>query len=41
MGFEPKQPARIEAVNKFTNRMKSALEEAKAALNKVKDDMAC
>ena len=40
MGFEPKQPARIEAVNEFTDRMKLALEEAKAALNKAKDDMA-
>jgi hypothetical protein len=39
MGFEPKQPARIEAVNEFTDRMKLALEEAKAALNKAKDDM--
>jgi Tfp pilus assembly protein PilE len=27
-------------VNKFTNRMKSTLEEAKAALAKSKDDMA-
>jgi len=41
MGFEPKQPTRIEAVNEFTDRMKLALEEAKAALNKAKDDMAC
>jgi transposase InsO family protein len=40
MGFEPKQPARVEAVNEFTDRMKMALEEAKSALNKVKDDMA-
>jgi hypothetical protein len=40
MGFEPKQLARIEAVNEFTDRMKLALEEAKAALNKAKDDMA-
>jgi len=40
MGFEPKQPARIEAVNEFTDQMKLALEEAKAALNKAKDDMA-
>jgi len=41
MGFEPKQPAWIEAANEFTDRMKLALEEAKAALNKAKDDMAC
>jgi hypothetical protein len=40
MGFEPKQPAQVEAVNEFTNRMKMALEEAKSALNKAKDDMA-
>jgi hypothetical protein len=40
MGFEPKQPARMEAVNEFTDRMKMALEEAKAALNKAKDNMA-
>jgi hypothetical protein len=40
MGFEPKQPARMEAVNEFTDRMKMALEEAKSALNKAKDDMA-
>jgi hypothetical protein len=40
MGFEPKQLARMEAVNEFTDRMKMALEEAKAALNKAKDDMA-
>jgi hypothetical protein len=39
MGLEPKQPARVEAVNEFTDRMKLALEEAKAALNKAKDDM--
>jgi len=30
----------MEAVNEFTDRMKMALEEAKAALNKAKDDMA-
>jgi hypothetical protein len=40
MGFEPKQPAQVEAVNEFTDRMKMALEEAKSALNKAKDDMA-
>jgi hypothetical protein len=40
MGFEPKQLARVEAVNEFTNQMKMALEEAKSALNKAKDDMA-
>jgi hypothetical protein len=40
MGFEPKQPSRMEAANEFTDRMKMALEEAKSALNKAKDDMA-
>src|ERR1700682_5107576 len=40
MGFEPKQPARLEAVNEFTDRMKMALEEAKSALDKAKHDMA-
>jgi len=33
MGFEPKQPACVEAVNEFTDRMKMALEEAKSGLN--------
>jgi len=40
MGFEPQQPSQLESVNKFTDRMKLALEEAKAALTKAKDDMA-
>jgi enamine deaminase RidA (YjgF/YER057c/UK114 family) len=40
MGFEPKQSAQMEAVNEFMDQMKMALEEAKAALNKAKDDMA-
>ena len=41
MGFEPHQPpSRVEAVNEFTDRMKSTLEEAKSALAKAKDDMA-
>ena len=41
MGFEPHQPrSKVEAVNEFTDRMKSALEEAKSALSKAKDDMA-
>jgi len=40
MGFEPDQPpSRAESVNEFTERMKSTLEEAKAALTKSKDDM--
>jgi hypothetical protein len=40
MGFEPQQPSQLESVNEFTDRMKLALEEAKAALTKAKDDMA-
>jgi len=41
MGFEPHQPlSRVEAVNEFTDRMKTTLEEAKAALAKAKDEMA-
>jgi hypothetical protein len=40
MGFEPQAPSHLELVNEFTDRMKLALEEAKATLNKAKDDMA-
>jgi hypothetical protein len=41
MGFEPSQPpSKHEAVNEFAERMKNSLEEAKAALQKSKDDMA-
>jgi hypothetical protein len=41
MGFEPHQPpSKVEAVNKFTDRMRDMLEEAKSALTKAKDDMA-
>jgi hypothetical protein len=41
MGFEPlQQPSKLEVVNKFTDHMKSALNEAKAALTKLKEDMA-
>ena len=41
MGFEPDQhPSRLESVNEFTDRMKSTLAEAKAALVKSKGDMA-
>ena len=41
MGFEPHQPpSRVEVVNEFTDRMKTTLEEAKAALAKAKDEMA-
>jgi hypothetical protein len=40
MGFEPQPPSRLELANKFTDRMKCAMEEAKAALAKAKGDMA-
>jgi hypothetical protein len=41
MGFEPnQQPSKLEAVNEFTDRMKSMLDKARAALAKSKDDMA-
>ena len=41
MGFEPSQwKSHLETVNEFKERMESALEEAKAALAKSKDDMA-
>jgi len=40
MGFEPSQaPSGLETVNKFTERMKSATEEAKLAIRKVQEDM--
>ena len=41
MGFEPDQRrSHIESINEFKERMESALNEAKAALAKSKDDMA-
>ena len=41
MGFEPgQQKSHLETVNKFKEWMEGALEEAKAALAKSKDDMA-
>jgi hypothetical protein len=41
MGFEPNQrSSKLEAVNKFADRMKSSLNEAWAALTKSKEDMA-
>jgi len=40
MGFEPDQPqSHVESINKFSNRMRDTLEEAKVALAKSKDDM--
>ena len=41
MGFEPDQrQSKVESVNEFKTRTEAALEEAKAALVKSKDDMA-
>ena len=41
MGFEPRQcRSHLENINKFKDRMKEALYEAKAALTKSRDDMA-
>ena len=39
MGFKPGTPSRLETVNEFTNRMGSALSEAKSALAKAQKDM--
>ena len=40
MGFESSQaPSRLETVNKFTERMKSATKEAKSAIRKAQEDM--
>lgn len=40
MGFKPQTaPSRIKSVNEFTNRMRDALDEARSALTKAKDDM--
>jgi len=40
MGFEPSQvPSRLETVNEFMERMKSATEEAKSVIRKAQEDM--
>jgi len=40
IGFEPSQvPSRLEMVNEFMERMKSATEEAKSAIHKAQEDM--
>jgi hypothetical protein len=42
MGFKPNaEPLPKETANEFVNLMKSTLDEARAALPKSKDDMAC
>jgi hypothetical protein len=41
MGFEPQQPwSTFESVNEFVEHMALGIEEAKAALTKVKDKYA-
>jgi len=40
MGFEPRQNSSgLETVNKFMERMKMAIKEAKSAICKAQDDM--
>jgi len=40
MGFEPRQnPSGLETVNKFMERMRMAIKEAKSAIHKAQDDM--
>jgi hypothetical protein len=40
MSFEPQQPrSNLESVNEFTECMVLGIEEAKAALTKVKDEL--
>jgi len=40
MGFEPQQNhSNLEMVNKFTERMRAAIDEAKSAIRKAQDDM--
>jgi len=40
MGFEPRRnPSSLETVNEFTERMRTAIEEAKSAIHKAQNDM--
>jgi len=40
MGFEPRQnPSSLETVNEFTERMRTAINEAKSTICKVQDDI--
>ena len=40
IGFEPQQnPSGLETVNEFTERMRTAINEAKSAIRKAQDDM--
>jgi len=40
MGFEPRQNhSDLETVNKFTERMRMAIDEAKSVIHKAQDNM--
>jgi len=40
MGFKPRQNhSDLETVNEFTERMRTAIEEAKSTIHKAQDDM--
>jgi len=40
MGFKPQQdPSDLETVNKFTERMRTAIKEAKSAIRKAQDNI--
>jgi len=40
MGFEPRQnPSGLETVNELTERIRTAIEEAKSMIRKAQDDM--
>jgi len=40
MGFEPWQnPSSLETVNKFTERMRTAIDKAKSMIHKAQDDI--
>jgi len=40
MGFEPWQnPSGLKTVNEFTERMRTAIDEAKSTIHKARDDM--
>jgi len=40
MGFEPQQnPSSLETVNEFTERMRTAIEEAKSTIYKAQNNM--
>ena len=41
LGLEPIQETRLEALEEFTTHMESATQEARSALEKAADDIAC